>query len=1391
MKNYYPIFRFCLHRKFIVIIAIFFCYSVCIKSQVRQDDNIESLVGIAMNEYQSGNYKKAIKIGENILSIQEEMEADSLEYASITSFLGLCYSRIKDYDKAIVLYKKSLDIRVKKLGSEHIENAYLLNLISFCYEEKKDFFKAITLSKESLKIIGNLEGNAHPDYANLLNNLANRHIGAGNYEEAIKCHLEALSVYEKCFGKSHHNYLLSLNSLVSCYLHIGDSDKAVQLYIENISEVDAEAKNDALSSMKTLALIEELLDELHPNDVASLNYLADYYANGGNYDKAIQFYEEALTIINEDIELNYVDYATLLNNLAVCYSYIDNNEKAIDLNTKALAIRKSHLGKKHPDYAQSLHNLAACYLEMNNYQKAIQLFREALVITQECIGKDCLEYANLLGYLAKCYTNIGNYENSIKLFIDALTIVEESIGKTNLDYSDLLQYLAQCYSEIDDYEEAIKCRSEALFIIEQCLGKFHPDYVLALNNLGSCYYNVNDYNKAIQFYKKALSARELILGKTHIDYAVSLNNLANCYSETGEYNEAVRLHTEALAIREKCLGKSHPDYAMSLNNLAGCYSYLGNYDKAIFLLEQSQLITEKSIGKSHPDYALLLNNLGSCYLDVGDYEKAIKFHTEALSVRGNSLGKDHLDYAQSLDHLAGCYSKIGDYYKATKLHEEALAIRERKLGKTNLVYAYSLNNLAGCYVEVGDYGKSIKYFEEALSILGELLEKTHPNYFTLLSNLAVCYSNVGEYDKAIKLHTEVLSLVEERYSQTNHPDYAHATINFAGCYIDIGNYEQGIKFCCEAESIIEECFGKKHPHYITVLTQLANCYWASKKTDDFVQTWNLLCELKTNHIKDHFAQMSSSMRLNFWGLNESYFKEIVPYYVYYLDDYRYIGNMYNSFLLSKGILLDTEIEFSKLIAESKDEKALHLYKELQYTRTFLNKQYEKPISERVVNIDSLEAVAEKLEEQLIERSQVYGDFTRNLSIDWKQVQKKLSKDDIAIEFVSFPINYDSVMYCALTLKKGYDAPKMISLFEAQQLDSISREKYYESTAIAKLVWKPLDEELRDVENIYFAPDGELYNIAIESLPHYDGEGYMFNGWNFYRLSSTRELAKIKYHPSETKAALYGGLNYDTDITTIENSQQPFDELYIAQYRSEPDSIGLRARYGTLRGTWTEVQLIDSLYSNLKYPSKVYAHNIGTETSLKKLDGQKVSNLHIATHGFYWTETELNEKEDLRGLPFIRDNDRPRFVEDKAMTRSGLLFAGANKVLSGKTVPEGCDDGILTAKEISTLDLRGLDLLVLSACQTGLGEIKGDGVYGLQRGFKMAGAQTIVMSLWKVDDDATQMLMTEFYKRYLSGQSKHDSFLAAQEVVRNFKGEIRGRDRDFSDPKYWAGFIMLD
>lgn len=1112
----------------------------------------------------------------------------------------------------------------------------------------------------------------------------------------------------------------------------------------------------------------------------------------GEYFDALDAYNQVMAACSKRKLRKSSRYTTLLTNVAFCYEAIGDNEQALKLYKEILPIIKKGQGTKHIDYGAVLNGMAICYGNLGNYELAINLQTEVLTIMEEHYGKTHPDYATSLDNLAGHYLDVCNYEQAIELHLEALSIREKSLGKTHLDYALSLNNIAVCYGNMGNYEQAIEFYSEALSIQEKCIGKTHPDYAQSLNNLAVSYSDMGNNEQAIVLQKEALAIREKCLGKTHPDYAQSLENLAAFYREVSDYEQAIEYHTEALAVFEKCFGKTHPHYAWSLDNLAMCYLDVANYEQAIKLNMEALSIWKMYYDKTHSVLlATSLSNLAVCYLEVGNYGEAIKLHKEALSVQEKCIGKTHADYATSLNNLAICYKNMGNYGEAIELHKEALSIQEKCLGKTHPDYAYSLSCLANCYCDlgIGEYYEAIELYKEALSIREKCFGKYHGTYAKSLSNLATAHLDLGNYEESIKLCEEALSIQEKRSGKT-HPAYATSLNNLAACYSEIGDYEEAIKLYTEALAITEKFYGKMHPQYIISLESLA-CSYKEYDPEKLSQISLQLHELKSNYLKRHFSGITSSARQLFWNNEKYYFKEAIYERSYLHKSQNLIEASYNSALISKGIILDTEVEFSRLIAESKDEEALRIYKELQHTRTFLNKQYEKPVSERVVNTDSLETVAEELEEQLIERSQVYGDFTRNLSIDWKQVQKKLGKDDIAIEFVSFPINYDSVMYCALSLKKGYDAPKMIPLFESSQLDSVNREKYYESTALAVLVWKPLDDELKEAKNIYFAPDGELYNIAIESLPYHDGVGYMFDRWNLYRLSSTRELAKIKYHPSETKAALYGGLNYDTDITTIENSQQPFDELYIAQYRSEPDSIGLRARYGTLRGTWTEVQLIDSLYSNLKYPSKVYAHNIGTETSLKKLDGQKISNLHIATHGFYWTETELNEKEDLRELPFIRDNNRPRFIEDKAMTRSGLLFAGANKVLSGKTVPEGYDDGILTAKEISILDLRGLDLLVLSACQTGLGEIKGDGVYGLQRGFKMAGAQTIVMSLWKVDDDATQMLMTEFYKRYLSGQSKHDAFLAAQEVVRNFKGRIRGKDKNFSDPKYWAGFIMLD
>lgn len=356
------------------------------------------------------------------------------------------------------------------------------------------------------------------------------------------------------------------------------------------------------------------------------------------------------------------------------------------------------------------------------------------------------------------------------------------------------------------------------------------------------------------------------------------------------------------------------------------------------------------------------------------------------------------------------------------------------------------------------------------------------------------------------------------------------------------------------------------------------------------------------------------------------------------------------------------------------------------------------------------------------------------------------------------------------------------------------------------------------KNVYFAPAGQLHNIAIEHLPSSDST-FIAEQINFYRLSSTRQLVMIKDKSHIKEAVLYGGLKYDADTTALVVENKKYTDIprdLNIQHTFYPDSLNLRDGAKYLPATKIEAEQIKQALENTRLQPALYMDLRGTEESFKALSGKNISMLHIATHGFYWTETEARQTKDLDFL-MMGDNNQSRYVEDKALTRSGLLLPGANIALKGNPLPEGLEDGILTAKELAGLDLRGLDLVVLSACQTGLGEITGDGVFGLQRGFKKAGANTLLMSLWKVDDNATQLLMTQFYKNLLAGKSKFESLREAQKYVRDYEVEIettpdkrwqseaRQKEKQskkpmpkefkkikkYKDPFYWAAFILLD
>ena len=308
-------------------------------------------------------------------------------------------------------------------------------------------------------------------------------------------------------------------------------------------------------------------------------------------------------------------------------------------------------------------------------------------------------------------------------------------------------------------------------------------------------------------------------------------------------------------------------------------------------------------------------------------------------------------------------------------------------------------------------------------------------------------------------------------------------------------------------------------------------------------------------------------------------------------------------------------------------------------------------------------------------------------------------------------------------------------------------------------------------------------------------------YNLYRLSSTKNIIELKANSKSDEintisAILYGGIDYESKNSTISDitghfySQDRISTLLSqSQHRAFIDSLDLRGlKIHYLPGTLKEVQNIKKIIDEKQYDAIIFSGSEATETTMKSLSLHTPQILHIATHGFYFTEDRA-KKEDI-GRFVVNHELKNSSIEDKSLSRSGVLFAGANLTINGQDVPMDADDGILTAQEVSQLDLRGIDLVVLSACDTGTGDIKqGEGVFGLQRGFKKAGARSILMSLWKVSDIATELLMTEFYKTLCEGNTKRESLRRAQKKVQNYK------DPDgnllFQDPHFWAGFILLD
>ncbi len=489
--------------------------------------------------------------------------------------------------------------------------------------------------------------------------------------------------------------------------------------------------------------------------------------------------------------------------------------------------------------------------------------------------------------------------------------------------------------------------------------------------------------------------------------------------------------------------------------------------------------------------------------------------------------------------------------------------------------------------------------------------------------------------------------------------------------------------------------------------------------------------------------------------------------------------LYDYALFSKSLMLSTSNLFKESVYQTDDYELIKQYERMvSLKKTMDNYSFIK--AERGPSIDELYNTLGVMERDLIGKVKKTGLYTPEGEVSYKDVVKVLKPNEIAIEFVDYyHLKDQKTYYVALLAKSSWDKPVCVQLCTEGELEACSGNPNvtYSTDDLYRLLWQPLAEYINEGEKVYFSPSGMLHTIALESLHTPDGS-CLSEKYNLVRLTSTRELCKERQPKTYETGAVYGGLQYDVDQQRMTEvaamNKTALEECPVFALRGED-----RGNWNYLQGTKDEVEHIAGIMRQANIGCELFEGDLGNEESFKALSGSNTDIIHLATHGYFIAGEKADMNDFMQSLSPLARQKTDSIIDP--LLRSGLILSGGNRAWLGQEVPEGIEDGVLTALEITTMNLSGTDMVVMSACETGLGDITSDGVFGLQRAFKMAGVQTLVMSLWKVNDNATSLMMQTFYEHLLSGVSKREAFNLAQAAVR----------AKYSEPYYWAGFIMLD
>ncbi len=913
----------------------------------------------------------------------------------------------------------------------------------------------------------------------------------------------------------------------------------------------------------------------------------------------------------------------------------------------------------------------------------------------------------------------------------SLLQAEKELGKTHASYGYNLCAIGQFLQDMGDLAQAESLIKEGAQIIKKSASPDGEEYAYAAALLGILYGAQNNVSESLIYLNEALLIRQRLYGVESNEYAEILGALAGIHSANGKQELAVAEMQQVLSIRAKLYGENHFLYAESASTLGTLYVNVDEYIKAEPLLETSLRIRETTFGKDNMNYWFAANNLAALKSRMGDYRQSVALETDILS-RMQADYQQTAVYLSTLNLLAGDYFHLKQYQKADSVYTVAQLLLEKAVGKNHLRYSENLEGKTVLREQTGELTEAEKLCKQAVDICQRTIGIQNDPYLSKARRLATIYTRTGQYAKADSVFAVLIPLSDQvmgRYSLSS----AQLRSDQLVSYQLQQRLDKAIPVLADVTVRNEASLYQQMP------------YWAPIQRENYLR----------KHLPTYWSNLSAALHF------------------YQFPDVA--GIVYQQSLFLKNLLLTQQANALSVVLSANNPAWASAYQTVQDVKNQIATQYTLPVAQRT-DLDSLETKAETLEKELARQSAPFRQAQQDVRTRWEDIRNALKPHEAAIEFVSFPFHNgrtptDSIRYLALVLRPNDPAPHLVPLLTdeaplrrllarrrgaalyATRGSEIDTDQLAQGDSLYRLIWHPIEQLLADTKTVYFSPAGLLHQVSFAALPYHsksgNGANYLIDRYQLKQVSSTRQVvtqaADVAYSAVES-VYLYGGIQYDS------TGGSPEGWPYLPGTQQEAEQIG---------------QLVGS-------KARLITGSNATETHLKRVSGQSPTVLHLATHGFSFPEPTASATSTVGGGNMFRRISNPLF-------RTGLLMADANRVWQGGTPALGKDDGVLTAYEVASLNLSTTKLVVLSACETAMGDIRGsEGVFGLQRAFKMAGVRYLLMSLWPVSDQATSHLMTRFYRNWKKYKTTR----------RAFEQTLTQMRRHYP-PAVWASFILLE